>query len=59
MTRILTPEPAKNLIPDSIKNTAYPDPTRYDSRSQVCDPWSRPFQAFDLLTTLQYYNGWV
>ena len=28
-----------------MKNTADPDPTRYDSRSRVCDPWSRPFSG--------------
>ena len=34
-----------SLNPDSMKNTADPDPTRYDSRSQVFDPWSRPFSG--------------
>ena len=28
-----------------MKNTADPDPTRCDSRSQVFDPWSRPFSG--------------
>ena len=41
---ILIPEPVfiVSLIPDSLKNTAAPHPTRSDSRSRGCDPRLRP-----------------
>ena len=43
--RILIPEPVfvVSPIPDSMKNPADPGPTRWDSISRGCNPWSRPF----------------
>ena len=54
MMRIFDPW---TLIPWKILLNPIPRVVIPDRRSLIPDPG--PFQAFDLLTTLQYYNGWV